>query len=63
MPENRTVWKSNNQGVKAETFAQTCRMGRDRQPGGEDSQQVGGQRTRAGEVVAGRAGGPTFTCG
>ena len=31
--KNRTVWKSNNQGVKEETFIQTSRRGRDRQPG------------------------------
>ena len=31
--ENRTVWKSNNQGDKEETFIQTSRRGRDGQPG------------------------------
>ena len=31
MIENRTVWKSNNQGVKEETFIQTSRRGRDGQ--------------------------------
>ena len=34
LTENQTVWKSNNQGVKEETFIQTGRMGGDRQPGG-----------------------------
>ena len=29
LPENRTVWKSNNQGVKQKTFIQTGRRGRD----------------------------------
>ena len=33
MTENRTVWKSDNQGDKEETFIQTGRKGRDRQPG------------------------------
>ena len=32
LPENRTVWKSNNQGVK-ETFIQTGRRGREMKPG------------------------------
>ena len=36
MPENWTVWKSDNQGVKGETFTQTSRKGGDRQLGGED---------------------------
>ena len=31
--ENRTVWKSNNQGVKEKTLIQTSRRGRDRQLG------------------------------
>ena len=33
LPENWTVWKSNNQGVKEETVTQTGIRGRDRQPG------------------------------
>ena len=33
LPENQTVWKSNNQGVIEETFIQTGRRGRDRQLG------------------------------
>ena len=33
MPENRTVWKSNNHGVKEETFFQTGKKGRDGQSG------------------------------
>ena len=37
MTENQTVWKSNNQGVKEETFIQTGRRGGDGQPGREDS--------------------------
>ena len=32
MPENRTVWKSDNQGVKAETFLQTARRAGGGQP-------------------------------
>ena len=42
LPENRTVWKSNNKGVKEETFIQTSRKGRAGQQGGEDVQQAGG---------------------
>ena len=69
MPENQTVWKSNNQGVKEETFIQTGRRGRDGQLGWRDSQDSG-WRTWASEVVAGtsgklmadRAGSPTIVC-
>ena len=39
MPENQTVWKSDNQGVKEETFIQTGRRGRTTKPGRGDSQQ------------------------
>ena len=42
LPENQTVWKSDNQGVKEETFIQAGRRGGDGQPGGEDSQQGSG---------------------
>ena len=42
LTENRTVWKSNNEGVKEETFIQTGRRGEDGQLGGEDSGQNGG---------------------
>ena len=41
MTENQTVWKSNNQGVKEDTFIQTGRRGGDTQLGREDSQQNG----------------------
>ena len=33
LTENRTVWKSKNQGDKEETFIQTGRRGGHRQPG------------------------------
>ena len=33
MLENQTVWKSDIQGVKEETFIQTGRRGRDAQSG------------------------------
>ena len=33
LPENRTVWKSDNQEVKEETFIQTSRKGGNRQLG------------------------------
>ena len=45
LTENRTAWKSDNQGDKEETFIQTSRRGGDQQPGGEDSRQHGGWRT------------------
>ena len=32
LPENQTVWKSDNQGIKEETFIQTGRKGGDWQP-------------------------------
>ena len=54
--KNQTVWKSDNQGVKEETFIQTGRKGRD------DSQQGRVWRTGEGKVVAGGVGGPTFAC-
>ena len=70
LTENLTVWKSNNQGVKEETFIQTGRRGGDGHMGREDLWQGGGWRTRAGKVVAGRLdeavacglGGPTLEC-
>ena len=62
LPENQTVWKSNNQAVKVETFIQTGRKGEMCSWGGEDYQQGHGWRTWAGEVAAGRARGPTFSC-
>ena len=37
--------KSDNHGDKEETFIQTGKRGRDRQPEGEDSQQGGGWQT------------------
>ena len=62
LPENQTVWKSDNQGVKEETFTQTGRKGGDGHPGGEGSRQGSCWRTRVGKVVAGRLCGPTFDC-
>ena len=77
MTENRTVWKSDNQGDKEETFIQTCRRGRDRQRRAERTRgkavladpvrrwivERGGQGVagRSREIVAGGSGGPTFT--
>ena len=60
LTENRTVWKSDNQGVKEETFIQTCRRGRDRQPGRERTR---GKAAAGGpsEEMAGGVDGPTFT--
>ena len=46
LSENRTVWKSNNQGVKEETFIQTGRRGGDGQLGREDMWQSSRWRTR-----------------
>ena len=45
LPENQTVWESDNQGVKKETLTQTSRRGGDGQLGGEDSRQSGGLQT------------------
>ena len=50
------MWKSDNQGDKEDTFIQTCRKGRDRQLGGEDSQQGGGWRTQRGGGLCSGAG-------
>ena len=46
LTENRTAWKSSNQGDKEETLTQTSRRGGDGQPAREDSQQGGGWWTR-----------------
>ena len=43
LPENLMVWRSDNQGVKEETFIQTGRKARDGQPVWEDALQ-GGRR-------------------
>ena len=61
LTENQTVWKSENQGVKEETFIQTGRRGGDGQPGWEGLTKAVARGQ--GEVVAGRVGGPTFACG
>ena len=45
LTENRTAWKSDNQGEKEETLTQTGRRHRDRHPGGEDSRGRGGTET------------------
>ena len=60
LTENRTQWKSGNQGVKEETSIQSSTKGRDRQPDGEDSWQ--GEAGGLGEAVACGLGGPTFAC-
>ena len=39
LTENRTVWKSDNQGIKEKAFIQTRRSGRDGQQGRNDSWQ------------------------
>ena len=54
--ENQTVWKSDNQGDKEETFIQMGRRGRDRQPGREDSLQSGGWQTQRGGGLWSRVG-------
>ena len=61
LPENRTVWKSDNQRVK-ETLIQTGRRGGDGQLDGDTVQQGGSWRARAGEAVAGGPVSPTFVC-
>ena len=48
MPGNQIIWKSDNQGVKEETFIQTGRKGEDGQTGGEESQQGSNWRTGLG---------------
>ena len=61
LPENRTVWNY-DQGVKEETFIQTGRRGRDKQPeprGCTARWQLEDWVDKAG---AGRLGGPTFVC-
>ena len=66
---NQTLWKSDNQGDKEETFIQTGRRGGDGQPGGEDSLQGGGWRTQrggrlwsgVGKAAAGQQGSSWWT--
>ena len=48
LTENQTVWKSNNQRDKEETFIQTSRRGGARQQSGEDSQEGNGWQTQRG---------------
>ena len=45
LTENQTVWKSDNQGDKEETFIQTGRRGGDWQLSRKDAWQGGGWRT------------------
>ena len=52
MPGNRSIWKSDNQGVKEEPFIQTGRRGRNGQQGEEDSWEDSGWRQQlANQVV------------
>ena len=51
LPEYQTVWKSDNQVVKEETFNQMGRRGGDGQPGGEDPWQGSSQRTRWSHIL------------
>ena len=69
LTENRTEWKSDNQGDREKTLIQTGRRGRDGQPGGEDSwqgsgwwtQQGGGLWSRRGKAAAGQRGSSWWT--
>ena len=54
LPENQTVWKSDNQGVKEETFIQIGRRDRERQLG--QREHGARQWTNASEVATGRPG-------
>ena len=58
MTENSTVWKSDNQGVKGETFIQTGRRGGDRQPDGKDAHKAAA--LGPGQVAAGGPGSPAI---
>ena len=60
----RTARKSNCMEVQ-QLKKHSCRLVGDTETGsqgGEDMQQGGGWRTRAGKVAAGRLGGLTFAC-
>ena len=59
LTENWTVWKSNNQGVKEETFIQICRRSRARKPGREDSEGSGWRTRAAPHMCADKLGGTT----
>ena len=60
LAENQTVWNSDNQRVKEETFIQNSRRGGDGQPGGENSRKA--ETGGPGQAAAGRVGGPTIAC-
>ena len=55
------LWKSNNQGVKKETFIHTGRRGGVGQPRWRGC--AARQLTEQGQVVASGLGDPTFACG
>ena len=55
LTENRTVWKSDNQGDKEETFIQTGRRVETGSWGGEDLHQGGGWWTQQGGRLWNRA--------
>ena len=59
LPENQTVWKSENQGGKEKTFIQTSRRGRDGQLG-QRGLATRWQLEDLGRTVAGGPGSPTF---
>ena len=63
MPENRTVWKSDNQRVKEETFIQTGRKGGDGQPGLSGCAARWQLEDRVGKAVAGGLGSTTLVFG
>ena len=63
MPENRTVWKLDNQGVKEETFIQASRRGRDGQLGGTGGPGQSRQQLEDQEVPHSRADKPGGTTG
>ena len=68
LTENRTVWNSDNQGDKEETFIQPVGGAETSSGDREDSQQGGGWRTHRGgglwngadQAAASRPCGPTF---
>ena len=63
LPEKSTVWKSDNQGIKEETFIQTGRRVRDEQLGWRGHTAKWWLVDHVGKEKAGRMGSPTFACG
>ena len=62
LPENKIVWKSNNQGVKEETFFQTGRRVGDWKLGWRGRAARWQLEDHMGKTASGGWDSPTFVC-